>query len=214
MESRRCVLACPMLEQHTHEESVCLDGKHRQATPNGTDRKPQERLAQDPAPRLEVHPQSSLDRNDSCHPCAHFGELHHQGTKSRWCNLILAKAWPSLTTGRLHSSLLPNATPPRPFHSTQAARTGKMPPCLALHAHASKQVAPQRKWHPGISSAQPLIGRREPASACVHTPYGRRTVYRIQSRPGARIVPCCTLPANGMHAQPRRLLPGRMTRSG
>ncbi len=136
------VLACPTLEQHTHTGSTgfAWTGASKSSTyPTGPirDRKPQERLVQDPAPRLEIHPQSSLD---SSHPCAHFGELHHQGTNVRWCNLILAKAGPSLTTGRLHSVLFIacfNATPPRPFHSTQVARTGKRPPCLALHKQAS-----------------------------------------------------------------------------
>ncbi len=87
-----------------------LEREHRKQYPTGPtpDHKPQERLVQDPAPRLEIHPQSSLD---SSHPCAHFGELHHQGTNVRWCNLILAKAGPSLTTGRLYSSLLASMPP-------------------------------------------------------------------------------------------------------
>ena len=155
-----------MLKQHTHK--VCLDGKHRKAAaPNGADRKPQRRdWPRTPHPGSRSTPaQSSLD---SSHPCARSGELHHQGTNFRWCNLILAKAWPSLTTGRPLSSSLFNTTPPRPFHSAQVARTGKMPPpawpCTGKQARGTAE-----KWHPGISSAQPLIARRTPTSAYLCT---------------------------------------------
>ena len=106
---------------HIHLHNVCTDAK--KSSPNGADRKPHRRdWFQDPAPRLEIHPRPPLI---VCHPCARSGELHHQGTNFRWCNLILTKAWPSLTTGRPRSSSLFNTTPPRRFHSDQVARTGK-----------------------------------------------------------------------------------------
>ena len=179
-----------------------LEREHRKQYPTGPtpDHKPQERLVQDPAPRLEIHPQSSLD---SCHPCAHFGELHHQGTNVRWCNLILAKAGPSLTTGRLYSSLLHQCHPSPPVSFDPSGSHGKKAPLLGL-ARASKHAAPQRKWHTGISSAQPPIAPRKPASAClVPCPEPGSCVHRALWHPASQRHARSATPSNCQAAAQR-----------
>ena len=189
------VLACPTLEQHTHTGSTgfAWTGASKSSTyPTGPirDRKPQERLVQDPAPRLEIHPQSSLD---SSHPCAHFGELHHQGTNVRWCNLILAKAGPSLTTGRLYSSLLASMPPlPARFIPPKWLAREKGPPAWPCTSKQARGTAEKMaSWNLQRSATD-----RAPKARCVRTwCHGQSPAscaHRV--RPVARCQPtACTL---------------------